>query len=286
MYDAADRRFMAVDPVKGSIRNPLTLVPYTYVVDNPEKFADPLGLERIVVSGGVYRQDKQEEGEFYYEFIEPAIKQLKTYAKDSKGETVTWLIADAGWTPLDKDNFRRTMEVNFSGGVKIRYINSSDDLIDYMNNMDENDRLSDKITNISFFSHGIPGYIPLGFNYEERDKGLDFIQVQIQDINPNAFDNPYAQFYSCNTGAGEYSFAQKWVDRVDGRAWAILPKPGEFDGKTVYAGINYGQPLTYRTSRFLNGFSLFGSANLPVAADHAQFKMFTPSQAKQERYAQ
>ena len=44
MYDAADRRFMAVDPVKGSIVNPMTMVQYTYVLDNPIKYVDPLGL--------------------------------------------------------------------------------------------------------------------------------------------------------------------------------------------------------------------------------------------------
>jgi hypothetical protein len=244
-------------------------------------WVDPLGLERIVVSGGIYSQSDQEEGEFYYEFIEPAIKQLKTYAKDAKGETVTWLIADAGWTAMDKDNFRRAMEVNFSGGVKIRYINSSDDLIDYMNNMDESDRLSDKITNISFFSHGLlNGTIPLGYNYGIRNESLDFIPVQIQNINLNAFDNPYAQFYSCNTGTGEYSFAQSWVDQVGGQAWAVSPKSGESNAKTVYTHINEGQPFNYKISRFFNGFSLFGSANLPTAADYAQFKMFTSSKAK------
>jgi len=44
MYDAADRRFMAVDPVKGWVANPATLVQYSYVVNNPLKYADPWGL--------------------------------------------------------------------------------------------------------------------------------------------------------------------------------------------------------------------------------------------------
>jgi len=102
---------------------------YTYCGNNPIAFADPLGLERVVVSGGVYKKSKQESGSFYYEFIEPAIKQLNTYMKNAGEEKVTWIIADAGWTDLDKDNFRRAMETNFSGGVGIKYISSSDDLI-------------------------------------------------------------------------------------------------------------------------------------------------------------
>ena len=44
MYDAADRRFMAVDPVDGTEKEPVTLLPYIYVENNPHKFCDPLGL--------------------------------------------------------------------------------------------------------------------------------------------------------------------------------------------------------------------------------------------------
>jgi RHS repeat-associated protein len=45
MYDAQDRRFVAVDKIKGTIENLLTLNLYIYVIDNPLKYIDPLGLE-------------------------------------------------------------------------------------------------------------------------------------------------------------------------------------------------------------------------------------------------
>jgi RHS repeat-associated protein len=48
MYDAADRRFLAADIVKGTVTNPLTMVPYTYVLDNPLKYVDPLGLDAVI----------------------------------------------------------------------------------------------------------------------------------------------------------------------------------------------------------------------------------------------
>jgi hypothetical protein len=48
MYDAADRRFLAKDLIKGTISNPLTLVPYTYVLDNPLKYVDSLGLDAAI----------------------------------------------------------------------------------------------------------------------------------------------------------------------------------------------------------------------------------------------
>ena len=44
MYDAADRRFMAVDLVKGWISEPASLVQYIYCVDNPLRFIDMFGL--------------------------------------------------------------------------------------------------------------------------------------------------------------------------------------------------------------------------------------------------
>ncbi|MFR6290670.1 MAG: RHS repeat-associated core domain-containing protein [Peptococcaceae bacterium] len=56
MYDTADKhgstkgnklgdkRFMAVDPVKGNVRNPQSMVQYTYVLNNPLLYVDPLGM--------------------------------------------------------------------------------------------------------------------------------------------------------------------------------------------------------------------------------------------------
>jgi hypothetical protein len=43
MYDAADRRFVANDPIRGGVTNPLTLNRYAYVIDNPLRWVDPWG---------------------------------------------------------------------------------------------------------------------------------------------------------------------------------------------------------------------------------------------------
>ncbi len=62
MYDTADKhgsskgnklgdkRFTAVDPVKGNVRNPQSLVQYTYVLNNPLMYVDPLGQYYIVAN--------------------------------------------------------------------------------------------------------------------------------------------------------------------------------------------------------------------------------------------
>jgi len=167
-YNPAVGRFTSEDVARAGLNW------YTYCGNNPIAFADPLGLERVVVSGGVYKKSKQESGSFYYEFIEPAIKQLNTCMENAGEEKVTWIIADAGWTDLDKDNFRRAMETNFSGGVGIKYISSSDDLIDYINNVDGGDRSADKITNMSVFSHGAQDKLMLGFDYSSSKSTFRF----------------------------------------------------------------------------------------------------------------
>ena len=51
IYDAEGRRFMAVDPVMGDIKDPQSLVQYTYCLNNPLKYVDPTGLRAIVVDG-------------------------------------------------------------------------------------------------------------------------------------------------------------------------------------------------------------------------------------------
>ncbi len=61
MYDTADKhgsskgnklgdkRFTAVDPVKGDVRNPQSLVQYTYVLNNPLMYVDPLGMMQKIM---------------------------------------------------------------------------------------------------------------------------------------------------------------------------------------------------------------------------------------------
>ena len=45
MYDAGDRRFMAVDIIKGSVSNVQTILPYIYCLNNPLVYIDLFGLQ-------------------------------------------------------------------------------------------------------------------------------------------------------------------------------------------------------------------------------------------------
>jgi RHS repeat-associated protein len=68
MYDAADRRFVAVDPVKGSVANAATLAQYTYVLDNPLKYVDPWGLLSVTYGNGDIAYSISQSGEFLLDF--------------------------------------------------------------------------------------------------------------------------------------------------------------------------------------------------------------------------
>ena len=53
MYDAENRRFAGVDPVKGRITEPMTMVQYLYVVGNPLRWVDLLGLKYSLIEGTI-----------------------------------------------------------------------------------------------------------------------------------------------------------------------------------------------------------------------------------------
>jgi RHS repeat-associated protein len=55
MYNAVDRRFMAVDPVKGDAKTPATMVQYTYCLNNPVRYVDLDGAYYIEL----YRKNSQ-----------------------------------------------------------------------------------------------------------------------------------------------------------------------------------------------------------------------------------
>jgi RHS repeat-associated protein len=52
MYDPHLQRFLAVDPVRGTVMNPQTMNPYLYVLNNPLRYVDLMGLTPSEVAGG------------------------------------------------------------------------------------------------------------------------------------------------------------------------------------------------------------------------------------------
>ncbi|WP_303331127.1 RHS repeat-associated core domain-containing protein, partial [Bacteroides acidifaciens] len=55
-YSADDKRFVAMDPIKGNISKPLSIVSYLYCMDNPLRYVDLLGQSTIEALNAYARQ--------------------------------------------------------------------------------------------------------------------------------------------------------------------------------------------------------------------------------------
>ena len=101
-YNPDDGVFFSQDTYRGEDTEPATWNLYGYCAGNPIKYVDPSGHGRVIVSGGVYSKDKQDDGKFYYEFIEPALKEIYEH----QSQKINWYIADSGWTKGDKNEMK------------------------------------------------------------------------------------------------------------------------------------------------------------------------------------
>ena len=125
-----------------------------YCENNPVGFIDPLGLEYIVVSGGVYSDPKEHSG-YRYNFIEPAITKINE-----------WLsLNDGGKYQMDNCQFRMrntserkkfnnvisNMAAVHSNNISLKFIDDKTQLFDYINYKDNNSRSNDKIENLLCF---------------------------------------------------------------------------------------------------------------------------------------
>jgi len=100
-YQSVVGRFLTRDTYTGESDDPKSLHLYTYCENDGVNAWDPSGHDEIVVSGGVYRKGK---GDYYYEFIEPAMKKINELKANGK-KNIYWYIADNGWSSKDMKKF-------------------------------------------------------------------------------------------------------------------------------------------------------------------------------------
>lgn len=233
---------------------------------NPMEFQK----EKIVISG-----DFEKEGGLYAKrnFIETAIKQIKEWKEKGEGD-LTWMVVKSGYSDKDIELIEKAAE---KYGVNLKYIESSKDLIGYINNGKNRDEV--KITDISVFSHGLRndnGTLALDYLGSE-DMNITSEEIKESNISRNAFSNVHTYFGACNIGTvqNETSFALEWVKKTGGEAEAVcdptpkspLPNPG---GQTSYKDMNLGREgiwnLKDKINRNINGinFDIDGSENYPT----------------------
>ena len=278
---------------------------YAYAGGNPVVAIDSNGLEIVIVSGGItspgYREDGTRYERFEYQFIETALNEIVDIVQsqvklqtDSFGiytpEKVTWIVMNYGYTDSDIQSFSETAQ---GWGVNFIVINEKEDFVNYINTksvegISNESRLSDTISRINVYSHGLIGQ--LGFGYDSSNsetysigKNLNFAISDIEKLDSKAFNNTRSYFYSCNTGTSNdtgTSFAQVWSNKTNGISRAVA------DGKTSYQNINVVpfwnllglmEKSFSKSSRKENGYSKTGSVNQPVPANEAKWSYFSPN---------
>jgi RHS repeat-associated protein len=75
-YNPYTGRFNSVDIIKGNIHKPFSLNEYIYCGNNPQTYIDLTGLEQVVISGGIYSNEKREADAYYYEFIDAGLARV------------------------------------------------------------------------------------------------------------------------------------------------------------------------------------------------------------------
>jgi RHS repeat-associated protein len=269
-YDARMGVFISVDPL---LETKNWMPAYGYCGNNPIIFLDPDGLEKIVASGGEY-----EGRTFKYDFIEPAIKQLKNYKKNAGEEPVTWAVMTAGYSDDDISNFKGIAD---ELGVGFQAINSADEFTNYLNSKNvENSNLSteriiDQITEMSIFGHGVPGAAEFAYRQGQSQDVFSWSTKNIKQLDPSAFFYAQVDFYTCNSATNKNgesvagTFSRQTNSATTG-----------FQQLSDYAGINAGQGvgdrIWARALRGFNGFNPNGSKNLPTEGQNATRHKYYP----------
>jgi len=275
-YRAEVGRFVSEDAIKAGENW------YIYCNHNPLMNIDPLGLEKIVISGGIYSEEKRENDEYYYEFIDAGLAEINQLNRSSKNENITWMIADHGWSDLNKSGFQKTAD---DKGINLVFVSNRQQVVNYLNyqattNINHHEmrkvRNNDQITHLSVFSHGLAadnGIIALGYDYGAGNENLNLTTKDIHITSKSAFaKNAKTTFYSCNTGTAEkHSFAELWANRVGGVTIA-------YKGTTDYAGVadnSLAAKIARRLIGLRYGVSAYGgNPSLPVAGDNAERMTF------------
>lgn len=239
-YNTSTGSFISQDTYLGQIVSPISMNRYIYCNNNPVMYDDPSGYETIVVTGGHYHaEDPHDENGVYenyqYQFIETGLQQA--VLSSQAGEGVKWLIADTGFTDVEKTEIREAAEYFGDGKISVSFISNSDQMINYINNKsiynyNDNEQITeqrseDPISNFYVFSHGILenpvnmfnsyGAISLGYNSEYASKLL-FSSDNIASINTESFaSDSYSYFYTCRSAVrldanlfDSASFAELW----------------------------------------------------------------------------
>lgn len=228
-YQPETGRFQTEDPIRSGFNW------YSYCGNNPLIYTDPLGFERVIVSGGAMGESYNNQ----FSFVDAALNDIVSMPDRDNNKTI--LLCTAGFTDEDISNAKEEAE---------KYINTTlvpfdttEELINYINTKDINGnggdtskRSDDKITYVTWYSHGNEGNILFTYDIpgltDDEKNNLKFNTTSIGKMESEAFDNATTVFFACNTArGGKNSIIQAWYNVTRG------PTSGAF-GKTDYEHAN------------------------------------------------
>ncbi len=267
-YNSSNGRFITEDPIKDGLNW------YVYCGGNPVMFADPVGLEKIVISGG---SDGEEN--FKYNFIETAIKCIKDWKRNFPDESITWVIANWNYSKQDVSNFQSVAK---SYGVNCMIIDDKQELFDYINTKNNGNRNDDLVSEMAFFAHGTAFDTSQFVNEEHKNdyaialglakksnNNLNIFGSDIVKIKSESFsEGNLTYFGSCRTGANfnDVNFAQSWVNMTKGIAVAAVQRTTYIniypDNRSLWDKIR-GKKASREIDRAKYGFAINGSKNYP-----------------------
>ena len=196
-YEPRLSLWMSVDPLQEKYSFFST---YCYTFNNPVIYIDPNGQENVVVVGS---QNNTNSGSKLM-FVNQGIRAIREFSENAPSENRTMLLFEGGYTKKQINAIRSSVQ---KYGGKLRLLHSSSDLIDYINTKStdggSNNRVSDRITQMEIYSHGLFGAIEFGYGTANADKyRLDFSNVS--SLKKSAFKGTNSQIYSyaCRTGLG------------------------------------------------------------------------------------
>lgn len=201
---------------------------YAYGGNEPVRFKDVNGKEKIVVAGS-------ENRDYKLNFALPAMKMIKELSKLESKESISLLLFTAGYTENQISRIKKYAEKK---GVIFKQLNSSEDLVNYLNKKnidsksDNSERLKDKVSQVHIYAHGAPhkGEIKIAFGYHQENKNIEnkyaFGKSEAAQLDPRAFKQSVLWIsYACRTGAGNEgngyvepsnSLAQTIVNKTNG----------------------------------------------------------------------
>ena len=268
--DLESGTFLSRDPA-GFVDGPNL---YAYVMQNPWTAFDPLGLNKVVVSGGVCedpKKDPERHDSNWKHFVKSAeitISAQKTKLKE--GEKIEWMVERTTYEKRGKtdgeDYIKQIEKIATDQGVSLRWFSNKDELVKNINTGEDGKARSGAglISDFQYFGHGNPGNMMTKFYDPTGLVGAS--DLSAGRIDRNAFmPGCTAKNYGCNGATQQYnkhedpspngqpSFRDAW------QAATGVPMSG-LVGKS-----NYAPTAELGNKEWLNSFNPFsGPTRVPT----------------------